>query len=205
MPPPTRKKVGLAELRVGLLVLIALAVLIILILNASGSLNPFARSLQLRARFTDANGLRDGSEVRLAGVRIGKVDRIRLMTASEVGPGPNPQKVEVYMTINATIDGVPANDRIRNDSTAQQASPSLLGSEMMVNITPGTSLGAPVKDGDLLRIWLRPHFRCGHQPDAIDFADTHAREAHFRSVTQSVRVRKASPQRQAARKRVQRS
>ena len=150
MPPPTRKKVGLAELRVGLLVLIALAVLIVLILNASGTLNPFARSLQLRARFTDANGLRDGSEVRLAGVRIGKVDRIRLMTASEVGPGPNPQKIEVYMTINATIDGVSANDRIRNDSTAQQASPSLLGSEMMVNITPGTALGAPVKDGDLL-------------------------------------------------------
>ena len=81
MPPPTRKKVGLAELRVGLLVLIALAVLIVLILNASGTLNPFARSLHLRARFADANGLRDGSEVRLAGVRIGKVDRIRLMTA----------------------------------------------------------------------------------------------------------------------------
>ena len=104
----------------------------------------------LRARFTDANGLRDGSEVRLAGVRIGKVNRIRLMTAQEVGPGPNPQKVEVFMTINSSIDGVSATDRIRNDSTAQQASPSLLGNEMMVNITPGTALGAPVKDGDLL-------------------------------------------------------
>ena len=88
------------ELRVGLLVLIAIAVLIVLILNASGNLNPFARHLHLRARFTDANGLREGSEVRLAGVRIGKVDRIRLMTASEVGPGPNPSKIEVFMTIN---------------------------------------------------------------------------------------------------------
>lgn len=148
--PTSKRKVGLAELRVGLLVLIALAVLIVLILNASGTLNPFARRLHLRARFADANGLREGSEVRLAGVRIGKVDRIRLMTASEVGPGPNPQKIEVYMTINATIDGVPANDRIRTDSTAQQASPSLLGSEMMVNITPGTPLGAMVKENDLL-------------------------------------------------------
>ncbi|HEY8204417.1 MAG TPA: MlaD family protein [Pyrinomonadaceae bacterium] len=149
MPRSTRK-IGLGELRVGLLVLIAIAVLIVLILNASGTLNPFARHLHLRARFIDANGLREGSEVRLAGVRIGKVDRIRLMTASEVGPGPNPQKIEVYMTINSTIDGVPATDRIRNDSTAQQASPSLLGSEMMVNITPGTALGQPVRDGDLL-------------------------------------------------------
>ena len=144
------RKVGLGELRVGLLVLIAIAVLIVLILNASGNLNPFARKLHLRARFADANGLREGSEVRLAGVRIGQVDDIRLMTASEVGPGPNPQKIEVSMTINQSIDGVPANDRIRTDSTAQQASPSLLGSEMMVNITPGTPLGTPVKENDLL-------------------------------------------------------
>src|SRR5262245_38000877 len=145
-----QSKIGLGELRVGLLVLIAIAVLIILILNASGNLNPFARHLHLRARFPDANGLREGSEVRLAGVRIGKVDRIRLMTASEVGPGPNPQKVEVYMTINASIDGVPASERIRTDSTAQQASPSLLGSEMIVNIRPGSALGAQVRDNDLL-------------------------------------------------------
>ena len=93
---PRSSKIGLGELRVGLLVLIAIAVLIVLILNASGNLNPFARHLHLRARFGDANGLREGSEVRLAGVRIGQVDRIRLMTASEVGPGPNPPKIEVF-------------------------------------------------------------------------------------------------------------
>ena len=144
------RRLGIAELRVGLLVLIAIAVFIILILNASGSLNPFASHLHLRARFADANGLREGSEVRLAGVRIGKVDRIRLMTAAEVGPGPNPRKIEVYMTINSKIDGVAANERIRTDSTAQQASPSLLGSEMMVNITPGTALGQPVQENAIL-------------------------------------------------------
>ncbi|HEY2917361.1 MAG TPA: MlaD family protein [Candidatus Binatia bacterium] len=133
-----------------MLVLIAIAVLIVLILNASGDLNPFAGKLHLRARFADANGLREGSEVRLAGVRIGKVDRIRLLTATEVGAAPTEQKIEVFMTINSKIDGVPATDRIRSDSTAQQASPSLLGSEMMVNITPGTALGQAVKEGDLL-------------------------------------------------------
>jgi phospholipid/cholesterol/gamma-HCH transport system substrate-binding protein len=143
-------KIGLGELRVGLLVLIAIGVLIVLILNASGNLNPFASHLHLRARFTDANGLREGSEVRLAGVRIGKVDRIRLMTASEVGTTPNPQKIEVFLTINSKIDGVGATERIRTDSTAQQASPNLLGSEMIVNITPGTALGQPVTENYLL-------------------------------------------------------
>jgi phospholipid/cholesterol/gamma-HCH transport system substrate-binding protein len=149
MPKSTRN-IGLSELRVGLLVLIAIAVLILLILNASGTLNPFASHIHLRARFADANGLREGSEVRLAGVRIGKVDRIRLLSPSEVGSGPNPQKVEAFMTIDSKIDGIPAQDRIRSDSTAQQMAPSILGSEMIVNITPGTSLGQQIKENDLL-------------------------------------------------------
>jgi phospholipid/cholesterol/gamma-HCH transport system substrate-binding protein len=149
MPKSTRN-IGLSELRVGLLVLIAIAVLILLILNASGTLNPFASHIKLRARFADAGGLREGSEVRLAGVRIGKVDRVRLLSPSEVGTGPSPQKVEALMTIDSKIDGAPAQDRIRSDSSAQQMAPSILGSEMIVNITPGTSIGQPIKDNDLL-------------------------------------------------------
>jgi len=148
--PKTTRNIGLSELRVGLLVLIAIAILVLLILNASGTLNPFASHLHLRARFNDANGLREGSEVRLAGVRIGKVDRIELLKPSDLGNQPNPQKVQVYMSVETKIDGIPATERIRTDSTAQQASPSILGSEMLVNITPGTSLGQPVNENFLL-------------------------------------------------------
>jgi phospholipid/cholesterol/gamma-HCH transport system substrate-binding protein len=148
--PKTTRNLGLSELRVGLLVLIAIAVLILLILNASGTLNPFASKIHLRARFADANGLREGSEVRLAGVRIGKVDRIRLLSPSEVGSGPNPQKVEAFLSVDNKIDGVPARDRIRSDSSAQQMAPSILGSEMIVNITPGTSIGQPIQENALL-------------------------------------------------------
>jgi phospholipid/cholesterol/gamma-HCH transport system substrate-binding protein len=153
MPRSTRN-IGLSELRVGLLVLIAIAVLIVLILNSSGSLNPFASHLHLRTQFADANGLREGSEVRLAGVRIGKVDRIRLLTPQDIAASgsnaPNPNKVEAFLTIDNKIDGIPATERIRTDSTAQQASPSILGSEMIVNITPGTSIGQPIRENALL-------------------------------------------------------
>jgi phospholipid/cholesterol/gamma-HCH transport system substrate-binding protein len=149
MPKSTRN-IGMSELRVGLLVFIALMVLIVLILNASGELNPFKSHLHLRARFADANGLREGSEVRLAGVKIGKVDRLRLLSPQEVGTGPSPQKIEAFLTIDTKIDGVPATERIRTDSTAQQASPSILGSEMLINITPGTALGQPVTENFLL-------------------------------------------------------
>ena len=128
-------------MRVGIFVLIAIAVLIFLVLNASGDINPFSRKLHLRARFVDANGLREGSEVRLAGVRVGKVERIVLL---EPSPVPDAPRVEAQMTIDRTIDGRPANERIRSDSQAQQGSPSLLGNEMLINITPGTAVGQPV-------------------------------------------------------------
>jgi phospholipid/cholesterol/gamma-HCH transport system substrate-binding protein len=145
--PRTKKTVSLRELRVGLLVLVSIAVLIFLVLNASGDINPFSRKLHLKARFIDANGLREGSEVRLAGVRVGKVDKIALLPPSDV---PNAPRVEALMTIDNTIDGRPATERIRSDSTAQQGSPSLLGNEMLINITPGTAVGQPVKDYSIL-------------------------------------------------------
>ena len=141
--PRSRTSVRLSQVRVGLFVLIAIAVLVFLVLNASGDINPFSKKLHLKARFADANGLRDGSEVRLAGVRVGKVDQITLLPPSDV---PNAPRVEVLMTIDSSIDGRPANERIRSDSTAQQGSPSLLGNEMLINITPGTAVGQPVQD-----------------------------------------------------------
>ena len=127
--------------------LISIIVLIFLILNASGDLNPFSKKLHLKARFVDANGLREGAEVRLAGVRVGKVDKIMLLPPSNV---PNAHRVEVVMVIDSTIDGRPASERIRTDSLAQQGSPSLLGNEMLINISPGTSVGAPVTDWAIL-------------------------------------------------------
>src|SRR5687768_3643461 len=145
--PPSKKTVSWRELRVGLLIRGSIAILVFLILNASGDINPFSKKLHLRARFADANGLREGSEVRLAGVRVGKVDKILLLTPSSE---PNAPKVEAQMTINGSIDGRPANDRIRTDSTAQQGSPSLLGNEMLINITPGSAIGQPVADGAIL-------------------------------------------------------
>jgi len=145
--PSSKKSVTLGQLRVGIFVLVAIVILVFLVLNASGDINPFSKKLHLRARFVDANGLREGSEVRLAGVRVGKIDRIALLPPSDV---PNAPRVEAVMTIDSSIDGQPANQRIRSDSTAQQGSPSLLGNEMLINITPGTAVGSPVSENAIL-------------------------------------------------------
>src|SRR5678816_2298109 len=145
--PASKRSVTFSQLRVGIFVLLAIGILVFLVLNASGDINPFSRKLHLKARFADANGLREGSEVRLAGVRVGKVETIRLLAPSDV---PNAPRVEATMTIDSTIDGQPANVRIRSDSTAQQGSPSLLGNEMLINITPGTAVGQPVTENAIL-------------------------------------------------------
>src|SRR5918998_5374972 len=144
--PPSKRTIGLSELRVGLFVVIAIGILIFLILNASGDINPFASKLHLKARFANADGLRAGSEVRLAGVRVGKVDEITLLPPSD---NPN-EKVEATLSIDNTIDGRPANERIRTDSTASLGSPSLLGNDKIINITPGTAIGQPVSENALL-------------------------------------------------------
>ena len=145
--PSSKQSVSFRQLRVGIFVLVAIGILIFLVLNASGDINPFSRKLHLKARFVDANGLREGSEVRLAGVRVGKVERITLLPPSDV---PNAPRVEALLTIDSAIDGQPANQRIRSDSTAQQGSPSLLGNEMLINITPGTAAGSVVQEGAIL-------------------------------------------------------
>ena len=92
--PPTKKTIGLREVRVGLLVIISVVILIFLILNASGDIS-FSRKLHVRTRFLTADGLRPGAEVRLAGVRIGKVDNVRLLPATT---NPNEKRIEAVLS-----------------------------------------------------------------------------------------------------------
>ena len=146
--PPQKKTIGLREVRVGLFVVITIAILIFLILNASGDISPFSPKLHLRARFANADGLRSGSEVRLAGVRVGTVDDIRLLPPSDDPAAP---QIEVRLAVDNTIDGRSASERIRTDSVAQLGSPGLLGNEKLINIAPGTALGQPVPENFELR------------------------------------------------------
>ena len=50
------------------------------------------------------------------------------------------------MSIDSEIHGKPAADLIRTDSYATLGSPSLLGSDKLVNVAPGSPVGEPVPD-----------------------------------------------------------
>ena len=146
--PRNKKVVSFRDVRVGLFIVGAIGVLIFIVLNASGDISPFSKKLHLRARFANGDGLRPGSEVRLAGVRIGKVDKVQLLSPS----GDAPAQVEAAMSIDSEIDGKPAAELIRTDSRATLGSPSLLGSDKLINVAPGTTAAEPVPEDYLLQL-----------------------------------------------------
>jgi phospholipid/cholesterol/gamma-HCH transport system substrate-binding protein len=143
----TRKTFSWSQLRVGVFVLFGLAVLGFLIMNSTGDFNPFRKKLHLKARFATADGLREGSEVQLAGVRIGKVESVELLppeSEDEV------QKVEATITVDRELNGRPISERIRTDSSAKLVPVSLLANDKLINIVPGSSNGSAVNENYVL-------------------------------------------------------
>jgi phospholipid/cholesterol/gamma-HCH transport system substrate-binding protein len=145
---PTKKKVGIAELRVGLMVLLSIVLLIAVILSISGDIMLFNNFILVRTRLSQVDGLRIGTEVRLAGVNVGQVKEINLLKVAQ--NDSERRNVEVVMKINKLIDGVPAEQRIRSDSQVILGSVGLLG-DKVIDITPGTMTGQAVTDGGEIR------------------------------------------------------
>jgi len=144
--PSTKSNLTMGQLKVGAFVLVGLTALGYLILNSTGDFNPFENKLKLKARFTTADGLREGSDVQLAGISIGKVVSVTLLPPDS----PEDAKVEATLLVSEELDGRPITDRIRTDSTAQLVGTSALGNDKMINILPGTSKGKPVLAGHVL-------------------------------------------------------
>jgi len=136
---PSRKEIEWSQLRVGSLVLAAMAVLVGLILlmtSASGGL--FARKLTLRCYFENAAGLKNGAPVTLEGVTIGNVTRIRVV------PERAPNSVEATMRVGGEfLNGV------HTDSTATIAQAGVLG-DSYIDINSAHAHGpTPGKNAEL--------------------------------------------------------
>src|SRR6186713_2527951 len=101
-----RKSLAWKELKVGLLVIAAFAMLSIAILRIGGTTSFFGKTMTFTAYFPSANGLREGAEVWVDGILIGNVDSIML------SKDPDPKKrVAVVMSIDDAY-----RDTIKTDS-----------------------------------------------------------------------------------------
>jgi phospholipid/cholesterol/gamma-HCH transport system substrate-binding protein len=134
-----RQKTTIAQLRVGILVVATITILIIFILGVSGGIPIFQHNAIYRTRFSAAEGLKKGDEVRLVGKLIGKVDSV------EFGGIPA-SKDEKPIVITMVVDAKEADGRIRRDSMAVLAQQGFLG-DRVIDITAGTRSAEPIPDG----------------------------------------------------------
>jgi phospholipid/cholesterol/gamma-HCH transport system substrate-binding protein len=127
---PRTRSLAWSELKIGVLAVLALtlsAVMIFVVGGAGGF--PWQR-YELRTRFPNVQGLKEGAVVRLAGVEIGTVSRIEFVGA----------EVEVALEVSRE-----QRERIRAGSRATIGSLSLLG-EPVIDLTASTE-GEPIPDG----------------------------------------------------------
>lgn len=131
-------KRGMAtQLRVGVFVLIALAVFLGLIYMLGARARLFEAKYTLYSDFTEVGGLMEGATVRLAGVQIGRVTAVRL-------PGQPGGKVRVEMRIASQYA-----DRIRKNSVARIETQGLLGDKIL-EISVGLASEPAVPPGAVL-------------------------------------------------------
>ena len=80
---PSPKKVAWSQLRVGVLVVIAMVILVVLVFLITGSKGLFTKDTVVYTYMDDSAALTEGSAVRLNGIIIGKVQRIELSGSTE--------------------------------------------------------------------------------------------------------------------------
>ncbi len=117
------------EIGVGLLLLAALAALLYMSFKV-GALKSLGDTIEVQALFEDAAGLVDDSDVRLAGVRIGGVDRLRV------------EDGRCLATLVIRRDA-----GLRKDVRAVVRARSVLG-EKYVAMVPVGDQAPPLEDGD---------------------------------------------------------
>src|ERR1019366_7859569 len=118
---PSQKEIKWSQLKVGSLVVAALAALVVLIFLMSDSTGGlFTRKIGFRAYFENANGLKVGAPVTLDGVTIGNVTNVRIL------PHHEPTAVEVQVRVGAQF--LPS---LHTDSTVAIFSAGVLGDSFL--------------------------------------------------------------------------
>ena len=135
---PQRERVAWAQLRVGILVIVSLAIFALGVFFISGQVGFgfLSHRYTLKAYFSTAGNLREGAQVRLAGIAVGNVETLL------ISPYPEPSRaVEVVMQVTQAY-----HDQVRADSVATLETFGLLG-ESYVNISRGSRDQAVIPDG----------------------------------------------------------
>jgi phospholipid/cholesterol/gamma-HCH transport system substrate-binding protein len=124
---PRTRSLSFSELKVGILAVVATAIVATVILMLSGAGGFFWQRYALKARFPAVPGLKSGAPVRVAGVEVGSVGEIAFVGSD----------VEVTFQVSKALQ-----PRLTTDSVASLGSLSLLG-QATIDLTPSTR-GQPI-------------------------------------------------------------
>ena len=131
---PRTRSLAWAELKIGLVSVIAIIVATLVIFQLGGEGGFFWQRYPIKTVFADVTGLKEGAPVRLAGLDVGAVSAVEL----------SGDRVEVSMEITREH-----RSRITTSSVASLGSTSLLG-EAAVDITAASG-GTPIPEWGYVR------------------------------------------------------
>jgi phospholipid/cholesterol/gamma-HCH transport system substrate-binding protein len=130
------------QLRVGLVILIALAVIGVAIYKLGQAANLFSKRYELIAYLPDANGLRQGGAVLVAGQLAGTVKTIEFLPVD----ADTTRNLRLTLAIDQAVQ-----EQIRRDSKGTLRSLGLLGDKAF-DIKPGTPRARMLQNGDTVTV-----------------------------------------------------
>lgn len=130
------------QLKVGLMILVALAILTIAVFKLGEAANLFSKRYRLVALLPSANGLRVGGSVTVAGQLAGTVSRIDFLPPD----GDTTRNLRVEVEIDQAL-----REQVREDSRARLRTLGLLGDKIL-DISPGTPRYAVLPPNDTLQV-----------------------------------------------------
>ena len=123
---PQTKKLAWAQLRVGLMAIVAILILVVLTFLLTGRVGLFVRTARLRTYVNDSVSLKEGADVRLNGIKVGSVASVDL--SGEADPR---RQIRIVMEIHR--DFLP---RIPVDSETAIDPEGVFG-DKYINVTRG--------------------------------------------------------------------
>ena len=130
------------QLRVGLVIVLAMTIIGVAILKLGQAANLFAKRYELIAYLPDANGLKEGGSVMVAGQLAGTVAKIEFLPVD----ADTTRNLKLTLAVDENV-----HEQIRRDSKGTLKTLGLLGDKVF-DITPGTPRTKALAPGDTVTI-----------------------------------------------------
>jgi phospholipid/cholesterol/gamma-HCH transport system substrate-binding protein len=146
---PSQQEVKWSQLKVGIIVLISIALLTLLLflMTSASGMGVFSKKIVVHTYFENSSGLKVGAPVSLEGVTIGEVTKVTVTTE----PAHKLTPVLVVMKLEPKY-----HESVHADSKASLSTVGVLG-DTVVDIDDKTAVGPELQDGAELRTLETPN------------------------------------------------